>query len=384
MDRARLEQYYDDLARDLERRLVRAEDDRRASLQDKLASVRRERELKLADAEARYQLRIDPELITAQVIAQPKLYAQVQIENRNTSIQRTVVYDPLLHRIEPLMCDVCGRPGYEMQLCSGGHLAHAECLLVEQCGDCKRIYCRLCEAQMGKCAVCGRPTCLKSLNMCNQCGRGTCREHKELCHAAQGEPAPAGAPASSKAQAKASKGRLAASPRGQTGSQPAPKGKRSAREQVRTHARERPAPVPRTAATQIVVEVDWSEPVVTAFVLSSKKRELAVRTWQLTASGISKNCECAKGLLSPATGVLIQPGSVSTIDSWMQRQVEELRREYGVPASGVSYVSVVHGAPTGMTALSLRGKWKDESFLKQARQGFDHYLALQNRSPRRR
>ncbi len=116
LDRARLEQYYDDLERDLKRRLQRAEGDREATLRDKLASVQAERGLKLADAEARYRLRVDLELVAAQVVTQPKLELQVQIENRNTAIQRRVVWDPLLRAIEPLTCDVCGQPGLSLQL----------------------------------------------------------------------------------------------------------------------------------------------------------------------------------------------------------------------------------------------------------------------------
>ncbi len=172
LDQARLGQYYGDLAHDLERRLQRADDpDRQATLTEKLASLQAERELKLADAQARYQLRSDLELVTVQVVVQPKLALQVLVENRGTAIPRRVVWDPLLHTIEPLRCDVCGRPGTALQLCSGGHLAHAGCLLGEQCVDCKRVYCRVCREQMTTCAVCGRPTCLSSINRCRECGR---------------------------------------------------------------------------------------------------------------------------------------------------------------------------------------------------------------------
>ncbi|HOG45698.1 MAG TPA: hypothetical protein PLB78_03555, partial [Anaerolineae bacterium] len=177
LDRARLEQYYDDLVRDLERRLRRAEGERQATLHDKIAAAQAERQLKLADAEARYRLRVDLELITVQVITQPKIELLVQIENRNTRVQRRIVWDPLPHAIEPLACDVCGQPGLSLQLCSGGHLAHAECLLEHQCTDCKRVYCSLCAAQMAACAVCGRPVCQTSLNRCGICGRATCHEH---------------------------------------------------------------------------------------------------------------------------------------------------------------------------------------------------------------
>jgi len=189
LDRARLTGYYDDIARDLQRRIGRASDDgRRTSLENKLAAAQAEREAKLADIEAKYRLRVELELVNLQVITQPKILLPVRIGNRTAKVERTVVWDPLLHRIEPLACDVCGRPATRLTLCTGGHLAHEECLLPEQCVDCKRIYCRLCADQMARCVVCDRPVCVHSLNRCQTCGRGTCREHVGLCHADDGQP----------------------------------------------------------------------------------------------------------------------------------------------------------------------------------------------------
>ena len=183
LDRARLQQYYADMEADLQRRLERTSEDRRASLEDKIASVCAERELKLADAEARYRLRTDVELITVEVVVQPKIMLNVLVQDRRTTVQRRLVWDPLLHRIEPLPCDVCGLPGQTLWLCSGGHLVHDGCRLDRQCIDCKRVYCRLCEGHMKQCVVCGQPVCSGSLNKCPKCGRGTCRQHVGLCHA---------------------------------------------------------------------------------------------------------------------------------------------------------------------------------------------------------
>ncbi len=135
-----MNEYYDGISRDLERRRERAAgqlpDDgsesaaqRRTVLEDKLAAARAEWEAKLADAEAKARLRVELELINLQVIHLPKVLLAVQIGNRTASVERTVVWDPLLHRIEPLACDVCGRAATRLMLCSGGHLAHEECLL---------------------------------------------------------------------------------------------------------------------------------------------------------------------------------------------------------------------------------------------------------------
>lgn len=367
LDQARLAHYYDDLTRDLERRLSRAEGDRQAALRDKIAAAQAERELKLADAEARYRLRIDLELVTAQVVAEPKLELLVQIANRNTAIQRRVVWDPLLRAIEPLRCDVCGQPGLSLQLCSGGHLVHAECLLERQCTDCKRVYCRLCQEEMQACAVCGRPVCRTSLNRCGICGRGTCHEHTGLCHAADGAPAaiapPAAEPEPPKRAAKAKAAPATAQP---------------ARPRPARARRPQAPPRPNTANWRIAVETDWTQPVVTAFVLSSRKRGPAIRTWRLSPQGIAVHCDCEKGAACTENHLLMRPEAAQEIEAQLQAEIDRLRREYGVPVRNVSYTLHMHGLPSPQSRLALRGMWRDEALLAEARASFDATYAREH------
>lgn len=189
LDQARLDAYYADLERDLERRLKRAADDetRQASLKSKLAATRADHALKSADAEAKYQVRVELDLLNLAVIFQPKLTLPMRIENRQAGVTRSVIWDALRHRVEPLACDVCFRPNAKLFLCHNGHLACADCL-APQCVDCKRVYCRNCASEVTACVVCDRPVCQKSLVRCKDCGRGTCREHASLCHAVDGQP----------------------------------------------------------------------------------------------------------------------------------------------------------------------------------------------------
>ena len=190
LDLARIGDYYDDLTTDLQRRRARlSEEDavRGQNLDDKLAALEAERTAKLQDVHARYAVRVEMELINVLLLTQPKVILPVTISNRATTITRTVVWDPLVHRLEPLVCDVCGQPGEGLHLCTGGHLAHATCL-APQCIDCKRAFCQLCATQITACVVCHRPVCRPSLITCPTCGRGTCREHQQLCHAANGQP----------------------------------------------------------------------------------------------------------------------------------------------------------------------------------------------------
>jgi len=181
LDRARLEAFYDDTAADLERRLARTEDEaRQASLKEKLAFVQAERERKLADVEAKYRLRINLELISTVLISQPKISLRARLQNRYASAQPTFIWDPLLHRVEPPLCQVCGWPTPRVYLCANGHLADEDCIL--HCAFCKRVFCTLCQDDVGACAVCGKPLCIHSQIRCRICGQVTCQEDVGRCH----------------------------------------------------------------------------------------------------------------------------------------------------------------------------------------------------------
>ncbi len=181
LDLARLQTFYDDTEADLQQRLARTEDEgRRRSLEEKLAFAQADREHKLADARAKYRLRLVLDLINVALISQPKLALPVWIENRYVSIQRNFIWDPLLHRVEPMLCDACQAPTFHLHLCTHGHLACDDCMLY--CSACKREFCKLCQADVGACAVCSQPLCVYSQIRCPVCGRVTCQEHQGQCH----------------------------------------------------------------------------------------------------------------------------------------------------------------------------------------------------------
>jgi hypothetical protein len=391
LDRARLEQYYDDMQRDLKRRLERADDDRRKALQDKLVAVQAEREAKLADAEAKYQLRVELELINLLVIAQPRLVLPMNVVNRTATITRTVVWNPLLHRIEPLTCDVCGRASSRLFLCTGGHLAHEECLL-PQCVDCKRVYCRLCTDQMKACVVCDRPVCASSLNRCPTCGRGTCREHMGLCHAAEGEPArlrtengerrteEAEGPTAPPPEPGPEPEKVEAPSKPPVETKPKKKptaGRRAAGAKARNAERRKGG---RATATGQKIEVYTyaTEPVITAFVIASRGRELARRTWKLVEDGIAAWCRCEKGPFCRMDQTVFEPGTAAEIEAQLQDEIEALRREYQVAGKRVNFYYVLHDAPRSERRLLLRGQWKDDAALSRARTAF-----METYTPRR-
>jgi hypothetical protein len=328
LDRARLGNYYADLQRDLEKRLSKAEDERQPALQSKLAALQDERLSKLADAEQKYHLRLDLELINLAIIAVPKIEIDVEIHKRGLSIVRPAAWDPERHLLEPLVCDVCGQPGEGLTLCESGHLAHAACL-APQCTDCKRAFCKLCSEKVHTCVVCDAPVCIHSLIHCKTCGRETCQKHLDLCHAADGQPqrimlplpisveqaAPAlvktnipkpEEPRSSKSAGKAS----------------TPPVKKPARPYSVSH--------PKAATAQrIQVETDGRRAEVRAFAIY-KEREIAVRIWELAEDGINSTCHCEKGWKCSANEKIDRPADAEHIEAQLMKFIRALADEYSV------------------------------------------------------
>jgi hypothetical protein len=372
LDQARLSQYYDDLAKDAEKRLKNAGDDeRRQALNEKLAVVVNERQAKLADVEQKYHLRVDLELVNLAVIAQPKLDLSVEIKRRGASTLRQVVWDPLLHRVEPLVCDVCGLPGENLSLCEEGHLAHTGCL-APQCVECKRIYCMKCSDQVQSCVVCRQPVCEHSLVRCPTCKRVTCHEHVDLCHSQNGEPQiphvegeppaaqAAAAPTAPAAKAKPASGQPRVPKKASTKSK-APPGRPAAKQKMDS-----------TEVTGDYLEV-YSDPAlggVTAHVMV-RKHVVAERAWRLVEEGISVHCICEKHQLCPENNIVYRPAPDKQLESQVKGFIQDLRTEYAVPEKKTHYFHVRQGEVFEEPKLKIPSQWRNPETLAEARLGFD-------------
>lgn len=381
LDRARLTEYYDGLADDLRRRIARTDDDeRREAMETKLAAVEAERQAKLADVEAKYHLRIEMTLVNLMVVTQPKVLLPVQIGDRHTQIERTIVWDPLSHQLEPLVCDACGQPGERLFLCAGGHLAHEECLLAEQCIDCKRVYCRLCADQINRCVVCDRPVCRRSLNRCDECDRGTCREHVGLCHAADGEPArPVEIePASPAGPSTPPEEPPQPPPKPPTEKKRLSSANRQAAERARRQAQQQRQEKRATAVGQrIQVYIHPDVPLVEGRVFGGGQKEIAVRSWELINEGISVWCRCEKGQSCRASGKLYKPARAGEITDQIKKLAEELAQEYDVAARRIEWRAVSWGEMRRQPGPALWGDWRNEEKLALARVGYQVVYARQ-------
>jgi len=371
LDRARLNDYYDHLRKDAERRLQKAEMDRRPVLEDKLSAIVAERSSKLADVEQKYRLHTQLELINLAVIAQPKLDLMVEISKRGVAVKRRATWDPLLHVVEGLVCDVCERPGYSLFLCENGHLVHGGCL-APQCVECKRTFCRKCADQVKSCIVCDRPVCIHSLNLCGECGRSTCREHVGECHADAGQPRrilveqqASQEPALTRQAANT--GKVSASPKGKAPKQLPKKQVSKARlsAMVDSLTKTRPA----ITGDYMDVQAIPAENLIVAWVLV-KKSEIATRQWTMTDQGIGVDCWCEKNNC-PQRGIVYRPASAEEIKEQMVSFIEDFAMEYGVPLKKIHYFHFRLGKQFPESSLKVPASWKEPATLERAWEGFD-------------
>jgi hypothetical protein len=373
LDRARLQQYYDDLEKDAEKRLQKAEVERRPSLEAKLTAIADERQAKLADIEQKYHLRVELELINLAVIAQPKLELTIEIEKRGVSIQRQAVWDPLLHQVEPLTCDVCGQPGDNLALDENGHLAHLGCLAA-QCVECKRVYCQHCSNQIQACVVCDRPVCIHSLVSCPTCGRVTCHAHINLCHAESGEPRRL------KVEEKLQEARPAptiemAPPKTEPPvDRQAPRKKETPKKPLLKQKNRPRQKSEGPKGDYMEVYSDPAEGVISAYVIV-KKRELAERTWEMTDDGIAVHCRCEKLWACPQNDIVYRPAPENQLEAQMMSYIYALREEYNVPVKKIHFYHVRQGEAHDERRLKIPTGWKDPHVLEAARQGFDRLSA---------
>jgi len=375
LDRARLNAYYTDLQRDLDKRLARADEDRRPALESKLTALNTERQSKLADAEQKYDLRLDLELINLAIIAQPKIELDVEISKRGVAVKRTVAWDPVRHILEPLVCDVCGHPGDGLTLCESGHLAHSDCL-APQCVDCKRTFCRLCTEKIFTCVVCSSPVCVHSLVHCKICGRDTCQKHVTLCHAVDGQPqkvdkvVATSTESTSKIQSPIDKNPR---PRVDKGSNSKSKtGVKVPPTKKPTGTTTRTKPDKSVTAQRIQVDIEHTIPVVRAFALK-KEHEIAIRVWELTKEGITANCNCEKGRNCPSDRIIHRPANELRIEGQLLRLIREFALEYHVPETKITFQRIIINEIFQSQQLTLPSVWKDSEKLAAAQAGFDKY-----------
>jgi len=116
----RIRSYYDGLIREMSEDMeaLAPEDPRRAAILSRVQATRPERERSLAQAEERYRLSIEVEVVGALGIVYPRRVATVTLEDARgkAAVPVEAAWDPVFGQYEPLVCPGCRNPTYALEL----------------------------------------------------------------------------------------------------------------------------------------------------------------------------------------------------------------------------------------------------------------------------
>jgi hypothetical protein len=144
-DRLRIEGYFDDLSRELDKRASRGRLDVTA-VADKRSAMLADRAAKLEALSARFVLRIEVQPIALRSVAQDGGFVSLKLRRRKTTRVIELEYDALTRKLVPPGCEVCDGPAVRPAACDDA--AH---LLCERCAPrCEgRVHCARCAANKG-------------------------------------------------------------------------------------------------------------------------------------------------------------------------------------------------------------------------------------------
>ncbi|MBI2876218.1 MAG: hypothetical protein HYY20_04990 [Candidatus Tectomicrobia bacterium] len=143
-DVQRLEDYYLDLAREMEGRIRKRglQGPEKADLVDKIRATEAELERKVEDLWNKYSIRVRVQWVNSCRIFLPVLQGRYEILRRKERREERVFWNPWLRQIEPLACEGCLENGYTFYLCDRLHRVCPQCFA--PCRDCGKRLCPLC------------------------------------------------------------------------------------------------------------------------------------------------------------------------------------------------------------------------------------------------
>ena len=146
-DSSRVESYYDGLLRQIEKRIARKSDDAGAVEKERSRAVatRLDRDAKLEDLLNKYSLRVTVQLADVLAVRLPVREIAVRLIRKKEERARTLHWNTLLKRLEPPLCEKCGRAAQPLFLCEKVHCLCTACW--SACPDCGRRFCRVCQSR---------------------------------------------------------------------------------------------------------------------------------------------------------------------------------------------------------------------------------------------
>jgi hypothetical protein len=154
-DSERIQSYYRDLMRQIEKRIVRHGSDPKAVEKERsrAAATELDRAAKLEDVMRKYSLKIRIESGDVLAVSLPVREIGVQVIRKKTERAATFHWNPALGGLESPWCEGCFGRAYSLFLCDDRvHFLCKSCL--SACASCGKVFCRACQAKC-KCGAGG-------------------------------------------------------------------------------------------------------------------------------------------------------------------------------------------------------------------------------------
>ncbi|MBI4552141.1 MAG: hypothetical protein HY710_07745 [Candidatus Latescibacteria bacterium] len=129
----RLHAFFDRNRADWEKQLTRlstsgtAPPERMQAWEDRLRINEIERERRIQDIREKYRVSLRLQLVGAMRLLQPKVQVMIRVTDRKMERSVPVYYDPLCHRVEPLVCGGCRQWASRVTLIRDGRLLCEQC-----------------------------------------------------------------------------------------------------------------------------------------------------------------------------------------------------------------------------------------------------------------
>lgn len=124
----RLAEYYDQTDRELKRRLDKeADQTKRGAIQSKIDAAKLEKTRKLSELGEKYRLRPRASLTSINIVSQPKTYFNLYVDKGKQTRTVTLIYDSLINRLEPPLCDSCRQEMVRITVTDAGKHLCPEC-----------------------------------------------------------------------------------------------------------------------------------------------------------------------------------------------------------------------------------------------------------------
>jgi hypothetical protein len=153
-DSGRVESYYEGLLRQIEKRIARKSGDAEAVEKERsrARATRLDRDAKLEDLARKYSLRVEVRLADVLTVQLPVREISVHLIRKKEKRAHTLHWNAALKRLEPPLCENCGRAAQPLFLCEKVHCLCSGCW--SACPDCRRSFCRVCQIR----CKCGAPS----------------------------------------------------------------------------------------------------------------------------------------------------------------------------------------------------------------------------------